>query len=104
MQDTRPRALERHYRVGELSTLWGFCRNTITKMFRDEDGVLKIQDGKKVMLAIPESVVSAVHERLGKKPFQATLPGRSKLRVIRLRNLDGRVPQKPRNIIKLKAA
>jgi hypothetical protein len=97
-------ALEKHYRVKELSELWGFCRNTITKMFSNEEGVLKVQDGKKVTLSIPASVVSSVHERLGKKPFEASLPGRNPLGVIRLGNLNGRVAKKPRNIIKLKAA
>jgi hypothetical protein len=97
-------AVEKHYRVKELSELWGFCRNTITKMFCDEEGVLKVQDGKKVSLSIPASVVSSVHERLGKKPFQATLPGRNPLSIVRLRDLHGGVSKKPRNIIKLKAA
>lgn len=106
MTDTgsAPVAVEKHYRVKELSELWGFCRNTITKMFRDEEGVLKIREGRKVTLSIPARVVSSVHDRLGKKPFQATLPGRNPLGVVRLRDLHRGVSKKPRNIIKLKAA
>ena len=82
----------------------GILPQHLTKMFCDEEGVLKVQDGKKVTLSIPASVVSSVHERLGKEPFRTTLPGRNPLGVVRLRDLHGGVPKKPRNIIKLKAA
>ena len=36
-------AFEKHYRVGELAKLWGFCDNTIIKLFANEQGVLRLE-------------------------------------------------------------
>jgi hypothetical protein len=64
-------ALEKHYRVKELAALWGFCGQTITKMFADEPGVIRLSSGSStgrrryVTLSIPESVVLRVHQRAG---------------------------------------
>jgi hypothetical protein len=93
-------AFEKHYRVKELAELWGFCDNTIIKMFADEPGVLR----KYVTLSIPASVALRVHERFRYKSLQAKLPAGNPLRVIRLRDLNTGVAQKPRNVVKLKAA
>jgi len=101
-------AFERHFRVKELAKLWGFCENTVIKLFSNEPGVLRLErvTGKRtyVTLSIPESVALRVHERLGHKPLQAQLPACNPLRVVRLRDLNGRVAKKPLNVIKLKAA
>jgi hypothetical protein len=101
-------ALEKHFRVAELADLWGFCQNTVIKMFTDEDGVIRWerQLGKRkyTTLSIPESVAVRVHERLSQKAFQSQLATGNPLRVIRFRDLDGAVPQKPRHVLKLKAA
>src|ERR1017187_1101505 len=101
-------ALEKHYRVGELAALWGFCDNTIIKWFADEPDVLRpvrlAGKRKYVTLSIPESVALRVHERLGHKALQSQLSGRNPPRIVRLSDLDTGMAQKPRNVIKLKAA
>ena len=63
--------LERHYTVKELGAIWMLSRDSITKMFRDDPGVLKIgreqpRRGRRAYttLRIPESVVQRVHRRL----------------------------------------
>ena len=99
--------MERHYRVQELATLWGLSKNTITRLFSDEIGVLCLSNqgtGKRkyATLAIPESVVSRVHERFRNQPLQAGLARTNPFGIIRLRDLNAGVSQKPRNIIKLK--
>lgn len=101
-------AFEKHYRVKELAGLWGFCDNTIIKLFGDEPGVLRLDTlgGKRkyVTLSIPASVALRVHERLRYQALQTKLPAGNPLRIIRLRDLHTGVPKQPRNIIKLKAA
>ena len=101
-----PAALEKHYRVRELATLWRFSDNTIIKMFASEPGVIHLESGtgrrKYTTLSIPESVALRVHERLGHEPFQAQLTCTNPLRIIRLRDLNAGVAKKPRNILKLK--
>jgi len=98
----------RHYRVKDLAAMWGLCANTVRKMFADEPGVLKFEclsaKSKHVTLSIPESVALRVHERISHKVLQSNLATGNKLRVVHLRDLDGGMTQKPRNIIKLKAA
>ena len=102
-------ALERHFRVKDLASLWGFSRMKITGLFRDEQGVLRIQDGEKgrrASLSIPESVVLRVHQRLqslGNKSLQAYPTRLDPSGVILLGNPNRRVPQKARHVIKLKA-
>ncbi len=82
-------AMERHYRVRELAALWGLSTNTITRLFADESGVLCLGNegtGKRkyVTLAIPESVVSRVHERFRNQLLQPSLTRTNPLGVIRL--------------------
>ena len=96
-------ALEQCYRVAELAESFGFCENTIIKLFANEPGVIRLGNKRKT-LSIPESVVLRVRERLSNDALQASLAAHNKLRVIRFRDLDGRMPKKPRNIIKLHAA
>jgi hypothetical protein len=55
----------KHYRVKELSELWGLCETTISNLFRNEPGVLKLGSERRAILSIPESVALHVHERLG---------------------------------------
>ena len=64
-------ATERHYTVRELAATWKLSPNTVTRIFRDEPGVLKLgRDGARrghrthVTLRIPESVVQRVYRRL----------------------------------------
>jgi hypothetical protein len=101
-------AFEKHYRVKELADLWGFCDNTIISLFADEPGVLRLErlTAKRnyITLSIPESVALRVHERLGHQALKPQLATGNPLRVVRLRDLNGRVAKKPLNVIKLKAA
>jgi hypothetical protein len=60
-------AVERHYRVKEIVALWGFSRSTVSGLFRNEEGVIRLGD-RHVSLSIPESVLLRVHERLGNRP------------------------------------
>jgi hypothetical protein len=101
-------AFEKHYRVKELAGIWNLSPKTITRLFADEPGVVRVANegaGKRkyATLSIPESVASRVHERLGNQAFQATLAGSHPVRIIRLCDLDTGVSKKPRSIIKLKA-
>jgi hypothetical protein len=64
-------AMERHYTVQEIGELWNLHPSTITRLFRDEPGVLKFgsmqsRRGRRchVTLRIPASVVERVHRRL----------------------------------------
>ena len=64
-------AMERHYTVQEIGEMWNLDPSTITRLFRDEAGVLKFgslrsRRGRRsyVTLRIPESVVQRVHRRL----------------------------------------
>jgi len=108
-------AFEKHYRVNELAGLWSLSTDTIIRLFRNEPGVLHIhnptKEGKRRydMLSIPENVASRIHERLSRTPlgqqtFETLLPRRNPLRVIRFRDLNARVPQKARHVLKRNAA
>jgi hypothetical protein len=101
-------AFVKHFRVKELAELWGFCDNTIIKLFADEPGVLRLErvTAKRTYtpLSIPESVALRVHERLGQKSFQPLLSSGNPLRIVRLRDLNGGMAKQPRNVLKLKAA
>jgi hypothetical protein len=58
---------ERHFSVGTLSELWCYSPDTVTKMFCDVPGVLKIGTpagrGKRprITLRIPESIAAKVY-------------------------------------------
>jgi hypothetical protein len=62
-------ALERHYSVAEIATMWALSENTVRRMFEDEDGVLhwgtpetRRKRGYRT-LRIPESVLHRVHRK-----------------------------------------
>ncbi len=105
---TKHVAFEKHFRVSELAQIWGFCDNTIIRLFAGEPGVLRLErvtaKRKYVTLSIPESIALRVHERLGNQTLKPQLPAGNPLRVIRLRDLNTGVAKKPRNVLKLKAA
>ena len=100
-------AMQKHYRVRELASLWGFSDNTIIRLFSTEPGVIRLESGagrrKYTTLSIPESVALRVHQRLSQESLQTHLPTENPLRVIRLRDLDTGVTKKSRNILKLKS-
>ena len=67
-------AFEKHYRVKELAGIWGLSAKTVTRMFAEEDGAIRVANAgtgkrKYATLSIPESVALRVHERLGNQPF-----------------------------------
>ena len=104
--NTRPTAFEKHYRVRELAAIWGMSPDTITRLFHNEPGVLRVDNfgsakRKYSVLSIPESVASLVHARLSHNTFQPSLPAANPLRVIRLGDLNAGVSKKPRKILKL---
>ena len=101
-------AFEKHYRVKELAGLWGLSAKTITRIFADEDGVIRVANEgaskrKYATLSIPESVALRVHERLGDQSFQTTFAGGHPLRIIRLGDLHAGVAKKPTHILKRNA-
>ncbi len=62
--------LEPHYSVQEIATLWKLDPETVSKIFRDEPGVLVLgnscrKDGKRnyTILRIPDSVLRRVYNR-----------------------------------------
>jgi hypothetical protein len=69
-------ALEKHFSVQEISTLWGWSQDTVRRIFRHEPGVIVIRHpegrGKRPYskLSIPESALARAHARLAiKKKF-----------------------------------
>jgi AraC-like DNA-binding protein len=100
-------AFERHYRVKELAGLWGLSAKTVSRIFAEEAGVIRVtNDGtskrKYATLSIPESVASRVHEKLGNQQLSESLQAIQQVRIIRLGNIDSAVSGKGRNIIRLK--
>ncbi len=61
---TRTEAIEIHLDVQQISALWGVDKKVVTREFRDEPGVLRIQGTSRETLRIPLSVVERVHRRL----------------------------------------
>jgi AraC-like DNA-binding protein len=65
-------AFERHYCVSEVAEFWGLSERTIRRIFNDEPGVIKWENGETRFkrgyktLRIPESVVQRVHRKLRK--------------------------------------
>jgi hypothetical protein len=71
---------EKHYRIGDLSRLWGLGRETVRKLVKDDPGVIKIRMGRKkvhTIYSIPESAAHRIHTRLlnpGQLPQPESLP------------------------------
>ncbi|HYK58116.1 MAG TPA: hypothetical protein VEV85_01680 [Bryobacteraceae bacterium] len=88
-------AFEKHYRVKDLAGLWGLSPKTVSRIFADEAGVIRVaNDGtskrKYATLSIPESVASRVHDKLGNQPLQESAITAQAVRIIRLRDVDSR--------------
>lgn len=62
--------IEKHYTVEDIATMWSLSRDTIRRIFLNEDGVLKIvRPGTRykrthTTLRIPETVMRRVHYRM----------------------------------------
>ena len=70
-ETARTGAAEYHHTVKDLSGIWQLSTATVTRMFRDEPGVLRLgkaqaRRGRRsyTTLRIPESVVQRVYRRL----------------------------------------
>jgi hypothetical protein len=85
-------AFEKHYRVKELAVLWGLSPKTISRIFDEEPGVIRSNDGTSkrnyTTLSIPESVALRVHDRLGNQALQENGASIEAIRVIRLRDVE----------------
>jgi hypothetical protein len=60
-------AFERHYRIGELATLWNLGRETVRLLVKDEPDVIKIRFGlrkRHTTYSVPASVAARIHTRL----------------------------------------
>jgi len=58
---------EKHYRISELSRLWGLGRETVRLLVKDDPGVLKVRMGRKkahTIYSVPESAAQRIHTRL----------------------------------------
>jgi len=102
-------AFEKHYRVKDLARMWAVSYNTAKKWVDREQGVIRdrsMNAGKRAytLRTVPESVVLRIHERLCNQSLKTPLPSSNPLRVVRLRDLDGGMAQKPRNVVKLKTS
>lgn len=100
-------AFEKHYRVKELAGLWGLSPKTVSRIFAEEAGVIRVtNDGatkrKYATLSIPESVASRVHQKLGNQPFSESSQATQEVRIIRLGNIDSARSEKDRSVIRLK--
>jgi len=97
-------AFEKHYRVRELAGLWGLSPKTVSRLFAEEAGVIRVvNDGVNkrtyATLSIPESVASRVHDKLGNQPTSHSV---QPIRIIRLGNIQSTASAKDRTPIKLK--
>ena len=65
MSESHP-AFQKHYRVKDLAELWGFCDNTIIRLFSGEPDVVRLESvtAKRsyVSLSIPESAAVRVYD------------------------------------------
>jgi hypothetical protein len=100
-------ALEKHYRVRELAKIWGFCDNTVIRIFAGEPEVIRLDRSvgqrKYVTISIPESVALRVHEQLTRQPLQAAVSVAKPVRVIRLSDFGAGASRKPGNVVKLRS-
>jgi AraC-like DNA-binding protein len=97
---------EKHYRVKELASLWGLSPKTVSRIFAEETGVIRIVNHGKAKrkystLSIPASIALRVHEKLGNQPLQLGVSPSQPTRVIRLRDMNS--PAKPNTVIRIKA-
>lgn len=69
--ETTPRFAEPHYSCADIANAWGLSRDTVTRLFESEPGVLVIEPQRRRIsrrryrtLRIPAAVVERVHRRL----------------------------------------
>jgi len=63
-------ALERHFSIQEVAALWGLCENSVSELFREEPGVIRIRRPRSrykrayTTIRVPKSVLERVHRRM----------------------------------------
>lgn len=100
-------AFEKHYRVKELAVIWGLSSKTVSRLFADEPGVIRVANdltGKRkyATLSIPESVASRVHEQLGLPATGQAENHSAPVRIIRLRDTALSAVRNGATLIKLR--
>ena len=66
-------ALEKHYTIKEVATLWGFSVGCVRTIFRDRSDVLRLGHAETLHtrcymnIRVPESVVTRVYAELQKR-------------------------------------
>jgi len=64
---------ERHYEVNEMASFWSLSHDSITRMFRNEPGVVVVTPRKRaghrtrITLRIPQHVADRVYQRITKQ-------------------------------------
>ena len=81
---------QQHFTTRELAALWGISAAKVRAIFRNEEGVFRLQgpSGHYTTQLIPESTARRVYQRFCQKPFKAKLPLRNPRRVVFLRDRD----------------
>lgn len=109
-KQVKPHIPGTNYRVKDLAAKWGCSANSVINQLKNEPGVLRLMDNagsgkrRKVVLSIPESVVSRVEQRLSYATLQPLTPRTNPLSVVFLRDRNTGVTKKPRHLLKEKAA
>src|ERR1039458_5256851 len=73
---------EWHSEIHDLVKLWGFSRETVRQMVKDDPGVVKIRFGRKkshTRYRIPESAAKRIHSRAKPKSLYPGFPMSGKL-------------------------
>ena len=99
-------AFEKHYRVKELACLWGLSPKTVSRIFADEPGVIRVaNDGRSrrryATLSIPESVACRVHEKLGNVTTPELVQETRPVRIIRLGDRPSALPIPRHSVIRV---
>jgi hypothetical protein len=67
-------AMEKHYSVPQVSSMWGCSKGKVRQLFKDEPDVMRIGSGETrtkrsyFTMMIPETALRRVYARLTKRP------------------------------------
>lgn len=67
-------ALQPHFRIEQIASLWELSTDTVRKLFVNEPGVLRVRTGlvsRRSTLLIPTEVLERVHTRLSESSYTA---------------------------------
>jgi hypothetical protein len=101
---TASTAFEQHYRVSELSSLWGWSPKTIIRLLADEPAMRLDNYGtgkrKYEPISVPESIAARVYERRCHPSLQPLSSSRAPCPVKLLCDSNRRVPKQPADFFK----